>query len=96
MPARTSSRLLRTCSPAGPPVIVPIVARHGGAYAVRTAGHERLEGDIDAALVVVIEWPSKEAETAFFADPEYAPHRADRQAGSMTTLYSVPRQDDLA
>lgn len=74
----------------------PIVARHGGAYAVRTAGHERLEGDIDVALVVVIEWPSKEAETAFFADPEYAPHRADRQAGSMTTLYSVPRQDDLA
>lgn len=39
-----------------------LVARHGGKYLSRTASHERLEGeDEDAALRIIIEWPSKEA-----------------------------------
>ncbi len=75
----------------------PLVTKHGGSYLLRTAAVERLEGDLDSpALVVVLEWPSVEAETAFFADPEYAPHRAARQAGAATSIFSVPGRDDLA
>lgn len=74
----------------------PLVARHGGNYLVRTADHERLEDDTSPALFVVIEWPSKEAERAFFADPDYTPHRSARQAGATTTVYSVAGKDDLA
>lgn len=74
----------------------PILARHGGRYLVRTADHELIEGNDNPALIVLIEWPSKEAETAFFADPDYAPHRAARQGGSVSELHSVSLKDDLA
>jgi uncharacterized protein (DUF1330 family) len=74
----------------------PILARHGGRYVFRTGAHEVLEGDASPAVIVLIEWPSAEAERAFFADPDYAPHRAARRDGSESTLYSVPPQDDLA
>ena len=60
-----------------------LVARHGGRYLARTASHERLEGEgEDAALRIIIEWPSKEAALAFMNDPAYAPHLAARTAGS--------------
>ena len=43
-----------------------LVAQHGGKYLARTASHERVEGEgTDAALRVIIEWPSKEAAEAF-------------------------------
>ena len=43
-----------------------IVARHGGKYLARTASHERLEAQgEDAALRIIIAWPSKEAAEAF-------------------------------
>ena len=60
-----------------------LVAKHGGKYLARTASHERLEGKgEDAALRIVIQWPSKEAALAFMADPEYRPHLEARTAGS--------------
>ena len=50
-----------------------LVAKHGGAYLARTASHERLEGEgEDAALRIILEWPSKEAALAFMRDPEYS------------------------
>ncbi|MEO1336902.1 MAG: DUF1330 domain-containing protein, partial [Myxococcota bacterium] len=52
-----------------------LVAKHGGKYLARTSSHERLEGEGEnAALRIVIEWPSKEAALAFMNDPEYVPH----------------------
>ena len=37
-----------------------LVARHGGKYLARTASHETLEGEgQDAALRIILEWPSK-------------------------------------
>ena len=45
--------------------VTALVAKHGGKYLARTASHERLEGkDGDAALRVIIEWPSKEVRQA--------------------------------
>lgn len=42
------------------------VVAHGGKYLARTARHERVEGDCaEAALRLLIEWPSKEAALAF-------------------------------
>ncbi len=74
----------------------PLLTEHGGRYVSRTAGYERLEGDDAPAMVVVIEWPSQQAERAFFNDPRYAPHRAARQGGAATRVFSVPATDDLA
>ena len=74
-----------------------LVAKHGGTYLARTASHERLEGEgADAALRIVLEWPSKEAAQAFMSDPEYAPHLEARTAGSTSHHFLIAGQDDLA
>jgi len=74
-----------------------LVAQHGGKYLARTASHERLEGEgEDAALRVIIEWPSKEAALAFMKDPAYAPHLEARTAGSKSNHFLLEGKDDLA
>lgn len=74
-----------------------LVAKHGGKYLARTASHERLEGDsVDAALRIIIEWPSKEAAKAFMEDPAYVPHLKARTAGSNSHHFLIEGKDDLA
>lgn len=79
-----------------------LVAKYGGKYIARTASHERLEGERangagdDAALRIIIEWPSKEAATSFMNDPEYAPHLKARTAGSKSEHFLIEGKDDLA
>lgn len=73
------------------------VAAHGGKYIARTASHEQLEGEPqEAGLRIIIEWPSKEAAKAFMADEQYAPHLAERTAGSVSHHYLIQGKDDLA
>ena len=73
-----------------------LVAQHGGKYLARTANHERLEGEGEnAALRIVIEWPSKEAALAFMNDPEYRPHLEARTAGSLSHHFLIEARDDL-
>lgn len=74
-----------------------LVAKHGGKYLARTGNHERLEGEgEDAALRIVLEWPSKEAAMAFMNDPAYAPHLAARTAGSESHHFLIEGNDELA
>ena len=74
-----------------------LVAQHGGKYLARTASHERLEGEgEDAALRIVIEWPSREAAIAFMNDPGYVPHLEARTAGSNSHHFLIEGKDDLA
>lgn len=75
----------------------PLVAKHGGVYLARTTSHEQVEGEpSDAALRIVIEWPSKEAAEAFMQDPGYRPHLAARTAGSDSRHFLIEGKDDLA
>ncbi|MEM7128452.1 MAG: DUF1330 domain-containing protein [Chloroflexota bacterium] len=74
-----------------------LVAKHGGKYLARTATHEQIEGAVqEAALRIVIEWPSKEAALAFMNDPEYVPHLEARTAGSTSDHFLIEAKDDLA
>lgn len=74
-----------------------MVAKHGGKYVARTASHEQVEGEkLDAALRVIIVWPSKEAAMAFMNDPEYAPHLKARTEGSVSNHYLIEAVDDFA
>ncbi len=74
-----------------------LVAQHGGKYLARTSSHERLEGEgEDAALRIIIEWPSKEAAKAFMNDPAYLPHLEARTAGSVSHHFLIEAKDDLA
>lgn len=74
-----------------------LVAKHGGTYLARTTSHQQVEGDAqDAALRIVIEWPSKEAALAFMNDPEYVPHLKARTDGSDSVHFLIEGKDDLA
>lgn len=74
-----------------------LVAKHGGRYLARTASHQRLEGDgEDAALRIIIEWPTEEAAIAFMNDPEYVPHLKARTAGSVSHHFLIGAKDDLS
>ncbi|MEM6498843.1 MAG: DUF1330 domain-containing protein [Pseudomonadota bacterium] len=74
-----------------------LVAKHGGKYLARTAIHEQVEGEKqDAALRIIIQWPSKEAAMAFMNDPEYVPHLKARTEGSVSFHFIVEAKDDLA
>lgn len=82
--------------PAYLPAANALVAQHGGKYLARTASHERLEGEGEAALRIVIEWPSKEAAVAFMNDPAYKTHLEARTAGSESHHFLIEGKDDLA
>jgi len=74
-----------------------LVAKYGGKYLARTASHERLEGQGEAAaLRIIIEWPSQEAAKKFMNDPEYVPHLKARTAGSNSHHFLIEGKDDLA
>ncbi len=77
--------------------VAALVAKHGGKYIARTGSHERLEGEGgDAALRVIIEWPTMEAGRAFMNDPDYAPHLKARTDGSISHHVLIEGKDDLA
>lgn len=74
-----------------------LAAKHGGKYLARTASHERLEGEGEnAALRIILEWPSKEAAQAFMSDPGYVPHLKARTNGSVSHHFLIEGKDDLA
>lgn len=79
------------------PAANALVAKHGGKYLARTASHQRLEGSGgDAALRIVIEWPSQQAAQAFMSDAGYLPHLKARTAGSNSEHFLIEGKDDLA
>lgn len=78
------------------PAANALVAKHGGRYLARTSMHQRLEGEGDAALRIVIEWPTEAAALKFMQDPDYQRHLQARQQGSESHHYLIAGQDDLA
>ena len=71
-----------------------IVHRHGGRYLSRSGNVSTLEGKpLDTDLIALIEFPSKEAVTAFATDPLYAPFAAARRSGSDSRLQLIDGND---
>jgi uncharacterized protein (DUF1330 family) len=71
-----------------------IVHRHGGRYLSRTGNVKTLEGEpLDTDLIALIEFPTKDAVTAFATDPLYAPFAAARRSGSNSRLQLIDDAD---
>ncbi len=68
-----------------------LVAKHGGRYVARTTSPwEVLEGTAPHITdITMIEFPSMEHARAWYSDPEYAPMKILRQAGSQLNLLLV-------
>ena len=77
--------------------VTSLLQRHGGRYLARTASHSLFEGGAPPpALQVIIEWPSAEAEAAFYNDPGYRGPLATRLAASESNWSSIEGKDDFA
>lgn len=74
--------------------VTPLVEARGGRYLARTPRVEMLEGQGEPPpLVLVIEWPSREAAVEFYESDEYRPHRERRQAGARNEFLLVAGED---
>lgn len=70
------------------------IEKHGGKVLARTLDMTKVEGErAPPTNVILVEFPSKEAATAFFEDPDYQPLRATRLAGSISEMTLFPAED---
>src|SRR5271166_5006578 len=77
--------------------VTPMVEAHGGRYLARTGQAELFEGEREPPnVVLLIEWPSKEAAEAFYESEAYRPYREARKAGSRGTFLLVAGEDSTA
>jgi uncharacterized protein (DUF1330 family) len=75
--------------------VTPMLERHGGRYLARTSQIERLDGNGQPPQVLlVVEWPSREAARTFFDSDEYRPYRERRLAGAGGDIFLLPGRDD--
>lgn len=71
-----------------------IAAKHGGRYLSRSANIDTIEGTpLNNTLIALIEFPSREAVTAFANDPEYAPFGEARKKGSISNFHVIDDTD---
>jgi uncharacterized protein (DUF1330 family) len=74
--------------------VTGMVERWGGRYLARTQKVERIEGQRNPqGIIVIVEWPSKEAATAFYESEEYRPYRQSRIAGAKNEFLLVAGED---
>jgi uncharacterized protein (DUF1330 family) len=74
--------------------VTPMVERHGGRYLSRTGRIERLEGErTPAQIVLLVEWPSREAALNFYESEEYRPYRERRLSGAKNEFLLVAGED---
>ncbi|MBV9146216.1 MAG: DUF1330 domain-containing protein [Acidobacteria bacterium] len=74
--------------------VTPLVEQAGGKYLARTSTIEKLEGDRQKSqLVVLIEWPSKEAAVSFYQSKQYEPYLKSRLRGAHNELMLFAGED---
>lgn len=74
--------------------VTALIEQHGGRYLARTSAVEKLEGDREVPdILVIIEFPSREAARAVYSSGQYAPYLKARQAGAATQLVLLPAED---
>jgi uncharacterized protein (DUF1330 family) len=74
--------------------VTGMVERWGGRYLARTPKAEKVEGArAPQGIIVIVEWPSKEAAVAFYESEEYRPYRQMRIAGAKNEFLLVAGED---
>jgi uncharacterized protein (DUF1330 family) len=74
--------------------VTRLVEQHGGRYLARTSRVEKVEGDRGLPqILLIIEWPSREAAESFYNSDEYRPQHDRRSAGASNELVLVAGED---
>ena len=69
--------------------VAPVIAAHGGRYAVRGGAMEVLEGGAPPSRLVIVEFSSMEAARGFYHSAEYAPVLQLRLASAASDVVLV-------
>jgi len=71
-----------------------IAAKHGGRYLSRSGVIDTVEGPENSdTAIALVEFPDMAAAHAFVDDPEYAPFKQARQAGTQTRIRIIDNSD---
>jgi len=74
--------------------VTRLVERSGGRYLARTPKIEKVEGERKVpGIIVILEWPSREAAITFYESDEYRPYRESRIAGARNEFVLVAGED---
>ncbi len=74
--------------------VTPMVERRGGRYLARTAQIEQFEGELaPPQILLIIEWPSREAANDFYESDEYRSYREARRAGADNDFLLIAGDD---
>jgi uncharacterized protein (DUF1330 family) len=74
--------------------VTRLVQQFGGRYLARTAQVEKIEGErAPPRMMVIIEWPSKEAAMAFYHSADYSPYLKSRLDGAKNDFVLVAGED---
>ena len=74
--------------------VTGMVEQYGGRYLARTDKIERLEGDRPCPqIIVIVEWPSREAADHFYKSDDYRPYREARMKGAQNQFFVVAGND---
>ena len=72
-----------------------IVHKHNGKYLSRSANVTPLEGDAPADIIAIVQFPTLADAEAFAGDPDYAPYKDARRAGT-NSVFCVIDDTDVA
>jgi uncharacterized protein (DUF1330 family) len=74
--------------------VTPLVQQYGGRYLTRTSNVKKMEGDRKPPqILVIVEWPSREAAETFYESEAYRPFRQSRIDGARNEFLLVPGED---
>jgi uncharacterized protein (DUF1330 family) len=74
--------------------VTKMIEERGGRYLARTSNVERLEGERGLPhVLLILEWPSKEAALDFYESEEYKPYLKSRTEGTRSELLLVAGED---
>jgi uncharacterized protein (DUF1330 family) len=74
--------------------VTPMVERRGGRYLARTAQIEQIEGErTPPQVLLIIEWPSRQAANDFYESDEYRSYREARRAGARNEFLLIAGDD---
>ena len=74
--------------------VTPMLERYGGRYLARTSKIEMIEGERKKPQIIVLaEFPSREAAERFYQCDEYRPHLQKRQAGAKNEFLLIAGED---
>ena len=71
-----------------PPLVRPLIEKHGGKITHRLSDFETVEGDWSPKRLLIVEFADKAAAKPFLDDPEYLPIK-DIRLGAATSLMVI-------